>query len=66
MENQKLSNGNEIEVYVFGSLMEVRFTEEGASELAQNNGYEDLEKSYEDGFHYFSEMTPEDIDNFIS
>lgn len=59
----------EIEVYVFGSLGQIRFTEQGALELAQENNYNNyktLEESYEDGFHYFTEMTPEDIDNFIS
>lgn len=55
----------EIEVYVFGNF-QVRFTEQGAKELAQENGYKDLEDSYEDGFHYYTEMTPEDIDNYIS
>lgn len=56
----------EIEVYVFSSLFEVRFTEMGATQLAEEKGYETLEDSYEDGFHYFTEMTPSEIDDFIS
>lgn len=59
------TNIMEIEVYVFSNF-QVRFTEQGAKELAQENGYKDLEDSYEDGFHYYTEMTPEDIDNYIS
>lgn len=59
------TNIMEIEVYVFSNF-QVRFTEQGAKELAQEYGYKDLEDSYEDGFHYYTEMTPEDIDNYIS
>jgi hypothetical protein len=55
----------EIPVYIFSLIGEVRFTEEGALRLAQEKGYKDLEHSYKEEFHYFTEMTPEDLDNFI-
>jgi len=55
----------ELEAYVFSDF-QIRFTEQGAEELAQEKGYKDLEASYNDGYHYFTEMTKEEIDNYLS
>ncbi len=54
-----------MEVFVFSELDTIRFTKEGAIKLAIENGYRDLQESYDADFHYFTELEPEDVDNFL-
>lgn len=55
-----------MEVFIFSRLSAVRFTESGALSLAIQNGYKDLQDSYDNEFHYFTEMEAEDLDDFLS
>lgn len=55
-----------VEVYVFESIGQLRFTENGADDLAIKHGYSDLTDSYEEGFHYYTHMTTKEIDEFLN
>ncbi len=57
----------EIDVFVFTGYGNetVRFTDLGALEFAQENGYNTLQESYDDGFHYWGTLTRNEIDEIL-